>query len=222
VIGGDPWAVPSTTEAAVPGQSVRAPAAGPGRDEDPWAAADHSFDGQEIMGKAHDNASGICYLLHFSEPYKHARHYQGFAESSRSLKSRLAEHEQGRGARLLQVVKQAGISWTLARTWPGTRTRERQLKNQGGASRRCPECGITPRPEKGERKDIAAMKPQPGDELLQPHAAAPAGPSGRSWTRAQLAAQIQHTGPALSSDGPARRAVRGPDQQRETELEAEP
>jgi hypothetical protein len=48
-------------------------------------------------------------------------------------------------AAALQEAKSAGISWTLARTWPGGRTRERQLKTRGGASRRCPECGVKPR-----------------------------------------------------------------------------
>ncbi len=68
------------------------------------------------------------------------------------LDARLAEHAAGRGARLLEVVKAAGIGWTLARTWPGSRTRERQIKNQGGASRHCPECGVRPRQARGERE----------------------------------------------------------------------
>ncbi|MDQ6804402.1 MAG: endonuclease [Actinomycetota bacterium] len=75
-----------------------------------------------MRGKAPD---GVMYLVHFSEPYRHARHYTGWT---------------GRGARLLQVIAQAGIGWTLARTWEGPRQRERQLKRQGGASRRCPIC----------------------------------------------------------------------------------
>lgn len=81
--------------------------------------------------------AGLVYLVHFTEPYRHARHYTGWTAD---LESRLAEHQAGRGARLLQVITQAGIGWTLARTWPGTRARERQLKRQGGASRRCPIC----------------------------------------------------------------------------------
>jgi predicted GIY-YIG superfamily endonuclease len=81
--------------------------------------------------------TGIVYLVHFTEPYRHARHYTGWTAD---LDSRLAEHQAGRGARLLQVITQAGIDWTLARTWQGTRERERQLKRQGGASRRCPIC----------------------------------------------------------------------------------
>ena len=62
------------------------------------------------------------------------------APGASRLIRRLAEHQAGRGARLLQVITQAGIEWTLARTWQGTRERERQLKRQGGASRRCPIC----------------------------------------------------------------------------------
>jgi len=83
--------------------------------------------------------SPICvgYLVHFTEPYRHARHYTGWTAD---LESRLAEHQAGRGARLPQVITEAGIGWTLARTWPGTRERERQLKRQGGASLRCPIC----------------------------------------------------------------------------------
>jgi predicted GIY-YIG superfamily endonuclease len=80
----------------------------------------------------------MVYLLHFSEPYRHARHYLG---STDNLERRLAEHRGGTGARLMEVVSEAGISFTLARTWPGGRQRERQLKKQGGRSRLCPLCG---------------------------------------------------------------------------------
>jgi hypothetical protein len=38
------------------------------------------------------------------------------------------------------VVRAVGIGWQLARTWCGGKHRERQLKKQGGASRRCPIC----------------------------------------------------------------------------------
>ena len=86
--------------------------------------------------------TGTVYLLHFDRPYAHAGHYTGW---TRDLTARLAEHTSGHGARLLAVVKAAGIGWTLARTWTGTRALERKLKRQGGASRRCPHCGIQPR-----------------------------------------------------------------------------
>lgn len=90
---------------------------------------------------------GTVYLLHFDRPYGHARHYCGWTED---LESRLAAHAAGRGARLITVINQAGIGWTLARTWPNvTRSVERGLKNQGGASRRCPLCGIRPRFRRG-------------------------------------------------------------------------
>ncbi|MEV4888760.1 hypothetical protein AB0K48_05145 [Nonomuraea sp. NPDC055795] len=88
--------------------------------------------------------TGTVYLLHFAQPYKHARHYTGWTSD---LDSRLALHESGQGARLLSVVKNAGIAWSLARTWSGGRARERALKRQGGASRRCPICLATGRTE---------------------------------------------------------------------------
>jgi hypothetical protein len=104
------------------------------------------------------------YLLHFTDPatgaaarYKHAGHYTGFVRTSESLKSRLEAHREGRGARLMAVVVAAGLGFELARTWPGGRTRERQLKRQGGASRHCPLCGIKP---------MAPRKPRPRPTAL--------------------------------------------------------
>ena len=88
-------------------------------------------------------AAGTVYLLHFDQPYKHARHYVGW--TARNVGRRLAEHAAGRGARLLEVVREAGIGWQLARMWPGGRARERQIKRQGGHARKCPLCGVTPR-----------------------------------------------------------------------------
>jgi len=82
-----------------------------------------------------------CYLLHFSEPYKHAKHYLGTAED---LAARLAQHRAGHAARLTQVVVQAGIQLALVRTWPGGRTQERQLKRQKNGPRLCPVCHPTP------------------------------------------------------------------------------
>jgi hypothetical protein len=78
----------------------------------------------------------VVYLLHFDR-----RRYQHAAQHwTENLAARLARHAVGDGARLLAVVHQAGISWQLARVWPGPRERERQLKRQGGASRHCPLC----------------------------------------------------------------------------------
>ena len=83
-------------------------------------------------------SGGGVYLLHFDQPYQHARHYLGWAPS---IAERLERHERGTGARLTQVVKAAGIGWQLARTWPGKgRTEERRLKNRGSSRRHCPVC----------------------------------------------------------------------------------
>ncbi|SMC99103.1 GIY-YIG nuclease family protein [Kibdelosporangium aridum] len=99
-----------------------------------------------------DRYVGTVYLLHFDRPYRHARHYIGWAKD---VTSRLALHQTGQGARLLQVVRAAGITWTLARTWKGTRLRERQIKRMGGAARRCPLCGVRPQRDRRAVPDAA-------------------------------------------------------------------
>lgn len=81
---------------------------------------------------------GTTYLLHLDRPLAHAQHYTGWAQD---LPARLARHAAGRGARLLQVARERGIGWTLARTWPDTdRAQEKRLKNSGSARRYCPIC----------------------------------------------------------------------------------
>src|SRR5262245_43305093 len=83
---------------------------------------------------------GTIYLLHFSEPYKHAKLYVGFTED---LAARLEAHATGQGARLMEVITQAGISFQLARTWTGSREDERRIKNRKEAPRLCPVCKAT-------------------------------------------------------------------------------
>ncbi len=80
---------------------------------------------------------GTVYLLHFHQRYKHAGHYLGFAQD---LDARIKLHRRGRGARLVQVVNQAGISWHVVRTWPGDRQLEQRLKGQHNGCRLCPIC----------------------------------------------------------------------------------
>ena len=78
------------------------------------------------------------YLLHIVPPYKHARHYLGYADD---IGARVAAHQAGHGARLTQVAVDAGCALVLVRTWPGEdRTFERSLKNRKQAPRMCPVC----------------------------------------------------------------------------------
>jgi predicted GIY-YIG superfamily endonuclease len=88
--------------------------------------------------------TGTIYLLHFSQPYQHVRHYTGW---TLNLAERLAAHSHGSGSRLVEVISGAGISFALARTTTGTRDKERAIKNAGGQVRYCPLC--TPQPRKG-------------------------------------------------------------------------
>lgn len=80
------------------------------------------------------------YLLHFDRPYKHAAHYTG---SATHIKRRLAHHAAGTGARLLQVVAEYGIAWSVARMWRNRGKRfERRLKKRdyGPIAGVCPIC----------------------------------------------------------------------------------
>lgn len=78
------------------------------------------------------------YLIHFERPYRHARHYLGY---SGDVVGRLEAPLEGNGARLMQVIAQAGIAWVLARVWPaGTRSYERRKKWSGASTRHCPIC----------------------------------------------------------------------------------
>jgi predicted GIY-YIG superfamily endonuclease len=78
------------------------------------------------------------YLIHFAQPYRHAKHYLG---QSDQLEHRLAEHRAGTGARLMQVVREAGIEWVVARTWVGGRRKEFELKSQKNSPKNlCPIC----------------------------------------------------------------------------------
>ena len=85
---------------------------------------------------------GDVYLLHFDSPIAPGihtcQHYIGWAED---VFKRLEEHAAGRGARLTEVAKERGITFRLARVWPGeTRSFERRLKNWKMGPRLCPIC----------------------------------------------------------------------------------
>ena len=72
---------------------------------------------------------------------QYAGHYWGWTQD---LVRRIAQHHNptwtGAG-RLVQVALQARLSFELAwLEYPATRGRERRLKNQGSAYRRCPLC----------------------------------------------------------------------------------
>jgi hypothetical protein len=83
----------------------------------------------------------MLYLLHFNTPYRHARHYLGYTTDELHLLDRLQTHRLGTGARLLQVIGEAGIRWQLARVWPsGDRHAERRIKNTHGLAPYCPLC----------------------------------------------------------------------------------
>jgi hypothetical protein len=104
---------------------------------------------------AQPGPQGWVYLLCFRDPAtgehrplqgqgcrgQYAGHYWGWTQD---LVRRITQHHNpswtGAG-RLVQVALAAGLSFELAwLEYPATRGRERRLKNQGSAYRRCPLC----------------------------------------------------------------------------------
>jgi hypothetical protein len=104
---------------------------------------------------AQPGPEGWVYLLCFRDPGtgehrplrgqgcrgQYAGHYWGWTQD---LVRRISQHHNptwtGAG-RVVQVALGAGLSFELAWCeYPATRGRERQLKNQGSAYRRCPLC----------------------------------------------------------------------------------
>lgn len=84
---------------------------------------------------------GCVYLIHFNRPYKHARHYLGYADN---LDGRIKHHREGNGANFMRVVTEAGISWDVSRVWEGEgRDFERKLKNGHNVAHYCPVCRKT-------------------------------------------------------------------------------
>ena len=99
---------------------------------------------------------GWVYLLCFRDPTtgshrplqgngcrgQYAGHYWGWAQDLVRRINREHRNPRWRGAgRLVQVALAAGLSFELAwLEYPATRDRERRLKNQGSAYRRCPLC----------------------------------------------------------------------------------
>jgi predicted GIY-YIG superfamily endonuclease len=99
------------------------------------------------------------YLLHLDPAYKHARHYVGWTSN---LDSRLEAHRAGRGARLLEAVKEAGGSFHLARTWPGSRSLERAIKDRKNAPKLCPDCSPQPEPGARGRSAVPSIRQEAG------------------------------------------------------------
>lgn len=88
------------------------------------------------------------YLLHFDRPLAHAQHYIGYSVSPESLIFRISDHRAGvsraggRYVAIMRALHEAGIGFSLARTWPDAdRGFERRLKRRfGGIRPACPVC----------------------------------------------------------------------------------
>jgi hypothetical protein len=90
--------------------------------------------------------TSIVYLIHFDEPYKHARHYLG-STTEANLMARLEHHRTGNGSRLMAAASAAGVPWRVVRMWAGDKNTERKMKDnvKGNTGQYCPLCRQNPR-----------------------------------------------------------------------------
>jgi len=105
--------------------------------EDSWQGCAKAMTLSPLISRRHQLVPRLNLAVHDRKPHFHAKHYLGYAED---LAARLERHRAGNGARLMEVVSAAGITWRLARTWPGDRQLERKLKNRKEAPKLCPIC----------------------------------------------------------------------------------
>lgn len=116
---------------------------------------------------------GYVYLLHFEQPIapgRHtAQHYIGHADD---LAARIQTHERGRRynglgnptgcARIVEVAKERGIAFRVARVWRGGYELERRLKARKEAPALCPICNP------GVRRGLAELTADQISEQLTP------------------------------------------------------
>lgn len=99
----------------------------------------------------------VVYLLHFSRPFWHARHYVGFVDSADGLQRRLEDHARGQGARIVAAARAVGITFVLARVWPdGDRGFERRIKRRKMTPRYCPICRAKARRQQDVASEVEA------------------------------------------------------------------
>jgi len=81
---------------------------------------------------------GTVYILHLDSKLNgHAQHYIGF---TRQLENRLFHHRKGSGAKFTKAANEAGIQYSIAADWPGTRNLERAMKNNRNHKQFCHIC----------------------------------------------------------------------------------
>lgn len=92
------------------------------------------------------------YIIHFAEPFHHARHYVGI--TSQSLKTRLKKHRNKDGSRITRAAVQAGIKLESIHLIGEYNDREEaraaeiKLKSRHQGTMMCPKCRLDTRARK--------------------------------------------------------------------------
>lgn len=82
----------------------------------------------------------MVYLLHFSRPYEHVRHYVGVARCLEEIERIVADPSTHTRSPLLRRAQAAGITFALGRTWLGGDARAAQIRYWNNNRRYCDAC----------------------------------------------------------------------------------
>lgn len=82
----------------------------------------------------------MVYLLHFSEPYKHARHYIGAAPTLEIVLGTVDEPTRWSSSPLLHAAHAAGVRFRLAEIHEGTNADARRLRARKHSPSWCSVC----------------------------------------------------------------------------------
>lgn len=85
----------------------------------------------------------MIYIIHFDQPFHHARHYVGYCQEG-GLTTRIDQHRSGTGSVLLRHLNEVGITWRVVNLiHGGDRVMERTIKRTNHVNRWCPFCRTT-------------------------------------------------------------------------------
>src|SRR5215475_13705766 len=155
-----------------------------------------------LHGSASDTSAGTSRHLTCSNRRpartRGATNSRQIQQWTEDLESRLADHQAGRGSRLMAVIKAAGIDWKLTRTWTGDRYRERQLKTRAAQNGTAPNAACTP-----ER-----TRPCRPRSPARPHR--PRRPNSKTHSSAATSAPTRQPGRPIRGGASTRHASRPP------------
>lgn len=82
----------------------------------------------------------MVFLLHLDRPYRHVRHYVGALTGDPRRSGAPLTVADIPPSPLLRAIDAAGITFSVARVWPGGASRKDEIQASKAVRRLCPVC----------------------------------------------------------------------------------